>query len=359
MKILPVLLAVVLAGLSPVGRMTAAAPPPRAAATAMLEHAAAPLAAAQRALDQAIESLSKASTDNKGGFVELARADLEEARLNVANCLAFVTTHPELNSQAAAPSSEISAISARVSDFNVASRPNHAPNLRIALSLLQTALAYLQQTPAGERYGSRDRAIASISRAVSDLIAGINYVTNPDVPGRGTPAADRTKPTLYRGMLGSYGGKQFPFYILSVPNGSNIWGEAAKKKLNGKWDMRQAPQQFEASGSFQLADKAKIRVEAGRGVTVVIDGLGYDLSNEGKLNGIEIAMAAGLHSIKLSVGNNGGQLAECSVKITGLPDGNEVPVFVTESEVGDWLEKMSQGSQELSDWSAVQSRLSI
>ncbi len=367
MKTTPALLAAVLAGLTLAACATSSGQPRPAAATAApaarpeiaRPGATGSLAAARRALDQAIESMRTATVGNKGGFVERARADLVEARLNVTNCLAFIAAHPGIETQPPAPSAEISAISTRVSDFNVTSRPNHAPNLRFALSSVQTALVYLQQTPAGDRGGFRDHAIASLGQAVSDLIAGISQVDSPDRPARGARTVVQPEATLYRGMLGSYGSNEFPFYFLSVPDGSNIWGEAVKTSLNGKWDMARTPQQFTASGSFYLASPAKVKVEAGRAVTVTIDRLQYDLSNYGKWNGIETELAAGRHTLTLSVGNNGGQLAECGVKITALPGETEVPIFVTAGEVDDFVRGLPKGSRELSAWDAQQSKLAF
>ncbi len=339
--------------------VTAAGPVRSAVSASARPAVAGQLAGVQRALDQAIEAMGKATPGSKGGFVERARADLDKARADVARCLAVVATHPELDAQPVAPSPAIDAINARISAFGPGGRPNNAPNLRLSLASLQTALAYLQQTPAGEPGGYRDRAITGIDQAVSDLIAGISYADRPDAPAGGPRAVDLAGTTLYRGMLGRYGGQDFPFYFLTVPDGTNVWGAAVKQKLNGKWDMRQAPQQFDASGHFYLPGRAKLKVEAGGAVTVVIDGLGYDLSNYGKWNGIEIAMAAGLHSVSLSVGNNGGQLPGCGVKLTDLPGGTEVPIFVTADELDAFVKKMPEGSVELSDWDARQSRLGL
>jgi len=172
-------------------------------------------------------------------------------------------------------------------------------------------------------------------------------------------AADpATGVACYRGMLGSYG-KDYPFYILSVPDGSNVWGDLIKKTLNGKFDMNKAPQQFTASGKFYLPKKLKLSVEAGRSVTVTIDKLGYDLSNDGKTNSAIIELDAGLHSIKLDIKNNGGQMPKCSIKITDTAGKFECPIFVTQTEIADFVKTLPQGALELSAWDAKKAKLDL
>jgi len=189
----------------------------------------------------------------------------------------------------------------------------------------------------------------------------------PTPPAASTPVASdsakavaATPVTLvacYRGMLGSYG-KDYPFYILSIPDGSNVWGDFIKKTLNGKFDViNKAPQQFTASGKFYLPKKLKLSVEAGRAVNVTIDKLGVDLSNYGKTNSAVFELDAGLHAIKVDVINNGGQLPECSVKITDPTGKFECPIFITESDVTDFLKTLPQGANELSAWDWKKAKL--
>jgi hypothetical protein len=136
---------------------------------------------------QALDALRPASTANKGGFVEKARAALNDALIHVTDCLALLKTHPEIASLPVIPSPEIAAIRARLGEFKPTGR-NLAPNLRSALNFLQTALAELALTPTGDRGGVRDQLIGDLGQAVSDLIAGIKYVINPPVSSDPPPA---------------------------------------------------------------------------------------------------------------------------------------------------------------------------
>jgi hypothetical protein len=154
----------------------------------------------------------------------------------------------------------------------------------------------------------------------------------------------------YRGMLGTYGAKTFsyPFYLLAIPNGTNVWSETAMAKLNGKVDMNQKPQEFSAIGSIYLPRKTKVKIEAGRAVTVTVDGKGYELSNYQKRNGVEVELQAGLHKVKLTVGNNGGQLKECGIWIT--ENSVEVPIFITKTEMNQFVAQYKKEADELSGW---------
>jgi hypothetical protein len=157
-------------------------------------------------------------------------------------------------------------------------------------------------------------------------------------------------------MLGTYG-KDFPFYLLSVPNGTNVWGEVAKKTLNGKFDMNNAPQHFTATGKFYLPSKTKVMLSAGPAVNVTIDGKGYDLSNYDGANSAQVELNAGLHTIKLDVENNGGQLPGCSVKITNPSGQFELPIFVTQNDIAAFVKTLPKGAIEISGWDTRKTRL--
>ena len=158
---------------------------------------------------------------------------------------------------------------------------------------------------------------------------------------------------FYKGMLGGYGTeKEFPFYLLSAPDGSNVWGDVAMMKLNGKWDMDKQPREFSAIGHFYIPAKTPVKIDAGRAVSVFIDDKLYALANDAKPNGRVVEMAAGLHVIKLRVGNNGGQLPGCSIKLSSPSGMFEAPIFFTKSELDKFVAKYPKGSLELSDWDA-------
>jgi hypothetical protein len=195
MKLCSALLTVTLFA-APVAVWVGAAAGPAVAAPASTSVAPAPrsavvenLRSTERAIAQAVSALVTATAENKGGYVERARESLAAALDNLAQARTAAEAQPALAALPTELSAETRAIDAHIRDFDPASRPNNAPNLRLALSSLQTALAYLQQTPAGSRDGHRARAIANIDQAVSELIAGINYMNAPpDLEfGRGLP----------------------------------------------------------------------------------------------------------------------------------------------------------------------------
>jgi hypothetical protein len=163
----------------------------------------------------------------------------------------------------------------------------------------------------------------------------------------------------YQGMLGTYGTRitEFPFYLLSVPNGSNVWSASVEAKLKDKWDRNKKPQEFSARGNFHLIGKTRVKITAGRAVTVKIDGKAYELNNYQKKNGAEFELQGGDHVLTLSVINNGGQLKECGVEITEVSNGKKVAIFVTKAEVDSFVGKYAKAAVELSDWSMSKSKI--
>lgn len=130
------------------------------------------LASARNALVQAVIFMRNASAAGKGGQVEKARADLDQALAAVTECLVFTRAHPEISRMPPARSPDLAALSTRIGEFNLGHQTK-APNLRAALLALQLTLAELQQTPAGSPGGYRDGTIDAMTRAGDDLMAGI------------------------------------------------------------------------------------------------------------------------------------------------------------------------------------------
>jgi hypothetical protein len=163
----------------------------------------------------------------------------------------------------------------------------------------------------------------------------------------------------YQGMLGTYGTRttEFPFYLLSIPDGSNVWDAEVEAKLKDKWDTNKKPQQFSARGNFYLTGKTRVKITAGRAVTVKVDGKAYELNNYQKKNGAEIELQGGAHVLSLSVINNGGQLKECGVWITEASNGKVVPIFVTKTEVDEFVSKYAKVAVEVSGWSMSKSKI--
>ena len=175
-------------------------------------------------------------------------------------------------------------------------------------------------------------------------------------------ASSADEKIYYKGMLGSYGkDNEFPFYLLSTPSGTNVWGESAKSKLNGKWDLNKKPDAFNAIGNFYVAKKTKIKIEAAIAVSVTIDNLGYGLTIDSAYNAASavVEMAAGLHVIKLSVSNSSEQVPKCRIMITDVTGAFEAPIFVTKSDLDKFLAKYPKGAIEVSGWDVKASLLDL
>ncbi len=150
-----------------------------------------PLAAAKLALTQAVNAMRVATPENKGGYVEISRADLDQAVSILTDWLASRQSHPEMNLLPTSPSPAIDALSARIAGFDPPAS-FRLPSLRTVLKSLHTALSALQRTPGGDADGFRSRLVTSIDRAASDVIAGMNHAIATTGPADGAGLGTRT-----------------------------------------------------------------------------------------------------------------------------------------------------------------------
>ena len=156
------------------------------------------LDAAQRALDQTLAALGRA-TGSKGPLLDQAVADVNQAKARLTEAFAFLKAHPELNTLPAGPAP---AESVTVHPVTIPSG-NRVPgvNLLAAVETLNTALGQFLNNPApdahtpviGELGGFREKIKADIGRAAGDVLAIIR-ASNPANPVN--PAARRADGAL-------------------------------------------------------------------------------------------------------------------------------------------------------------------
>jgi hypothetical protein len=168
----------------------------------------------------------------------------------------------------------------------------------------------------------------------------------------------------YRGMLGSYFNLEgrIPFIMLSVPSGENALGEYARSVFNGRYDMTKPLASFHARGHVVIPKSGTYCLEASRGYAdVKLNNLGYTLGTPapGNRYRADVELTEGVYEVYLSVGNNGGQLPEASIRIVDRTTKTELPIFIYESELKEFWNDRSFGVEliETSKWSPEENRL--
>jgi hypothetical protein len=168
----------------------------------------------------------------------------------------------------------------------------------------------------------------------------------------------------YRGMLGSYFNPdgRIPFIMLSVPNGENVLGDHARSVFNGRYDMTKPLVSFHARGHVVIPRSGTYYLEASRGhADVKLNNLGFTLGTPapGNRYRADIELIEGVYEVYLSVGNNGGQLPEASIRIVDRTTDTELPIFIYKSELEEISKDHSFGIDliETSKWSPEENRL--
>jgi len=168
----------------------------------------------------------------------------------------------------------------------------------------------------------------------------------------------------HRGMLGSYFNLEgrIPFIMLSVPSGENVLGEYARSVFNGHYDMTKPIARFHARGHVVIPKSGTYYLEASRGYAdVKLNNLGYTLGTPAPGNRYrgEVKLIEGVYEVYLSVGNNGGQLPEASIRIVDTTTETELPIFIYESELEEFSNDRTFGVEliETSKWSPEENRL--
>ena len=168
----------------------------------------------------------------------------------------------------------------------------------------------------------------------------------------------------YRGMLGAYFNleQRIPFVMLSVPNGENAFGKHAQGVFNGRYDLSKPLARFHAQGHVVIPESGTYYLEASRGYgDFKLNDLGYTLgtSAPGNRYSADVELSKGVYEVYFSVGNNGGQLPEASIRILDKSTQQELPIFVYASELEEFLHDRSFGVEliETSKWTPEENRI--
>ena len=169
----------------------------------------------------------------------------------------------------------------------------------------------------------------------------------------------------YRGMLGYYSdfNGRIPFIMLSVPNGNNVFHSYAKSVMNGRIDLNRGLYSFHTRGHVVIPRDGTYYLEASRGHwDMKLNDIGYSLTTlPNNRCAADIRLTEGLYEVQFSVGNNGGQLPEASLRIVDKQTKKELPIFVYRSELRDFWNDLSYGVEltETSKWTRVENRLPL
>ncbi len=141
------------------------------------------LTAVEGHLQEALNRMNRATLAGKGDYVQKSRQDLAQAVGDISSAIDYARNHPEI-AQLPAPESKIS-----IPTYESVSggRTNVAPNLKSALNELQPALSQLQSTPGGDFGHFRDRTLADIQQAATDIAAGVTMAAGGGDPGAAVP----------------------------------------------------------------------------------------------------------------------------------------------------------------------------
>ncbi len=168
----------------------------------------------------------------------------------------------------------------------------------------------------------------------------------------------------YRGMLGSYFNREgrLPLVLLSVPTGENVMGEYARSVFNGRYDHSLPLYKFAARGHVVIPKTGHYILETGRGYgDFKLNGLGYNLGEPAPSNRVacKAELLAGAYEVEFSTFNNGGQLPEASIRILAADTKEELPIFVYEPELKNFLSDATEGVEfmETSKWTRDENRL--
>ncbi len=140
------------------------------------------LTTAQRALDEALAALNRATGSKAEPMFEVAARNVNLARAHIVDALAFLQAHPELNALPPGPDN-----SAEIPAYRPVSIPSNSGkvpslNLLSAVEELNTALSQFLNNPSttsrtpviGDLGGFREKISSDISHAAAGVIALIN-----------------------------------------------------------------------------------------------------------------------------------------------------------------------------------------
>lgn len=172
-------------------------------------------------------------------------------------------------------------------------------------------------------------------------------------PATEKPALSVGSPNdFFQGMLGRYraGDQPLPIILLSVPNGSNVLSEPAKRAIN-RANIDIGTLVFEGKALLPIPHDGAYALTASRSVTLEIDGKLIDLANYNKRHTVSVRLNKGLHEVAIRSINTNNQLGETSVDVINILSGKQVPLCIRASDADEMLQVANpDGPEEVSSW---------
>ena len=160
----------------------------------------------------------------------------------------------------------------------------------------------------------------------------------------------------YHGMLGSYYSHEgrMPFIMLSVPNGNNVLSEYSRAMFNADYAGGHRLYKFESLGHVVIPRSGSYRLEVSRAAGIKLNDVEYAVGSTvaGEPPHADVELIRGVYTVAFDVGNNGGQMNYSMIRIVDNDSGNELPIFVYESELKRFVGDLSFGVElmETSRW---------
>lgn len=176
-------------------------------------------------------------------------------------------------------------------------------------------------------------------------------------------AAETKSGNRYRGMLGSYYSHQgrIPFIMLSVPDGTNVISQRSRRIFNEHLAGGTRLYKFEAEGHVVIPRDGSYRLEVSRAAGVKLNDIEYAVGSPvaGQPPYADVQLKRGVYRVTYDVGNNGGQMNYAKIRILDNDSGEELPIFVYESDLEEFRRDLSLGVElrETSGWKAEEFRL--
>jgi len=227
------------------------------------------LDAIQRNLMTALDALSRATTNNKGGYVERSVADIHTAMTDLAQCIQFAKTTPGVDGLPL-PAANLAASTLTQIANAQTTHMGTAPNLYTALNAFTSALKELDATPGGDLGGNRAKLLADFAMATTDTIAGINTAAT------GSPTGNPTGLTISSGTL-SYTGPSGPV----SPSVPIEW--TSEQQLNSFFIER-----FLASDGFGVSRMGTTAMSVNDSMHLVLDGGKANPASVYKIDSLEL-----------------------------------------------------------------------
>lgn len=163
----------------------------------------------------------------------------------------------------------------------------------------------------------------------------------------------------FHGMLGSYYSHQgrMPFIMLSVPNGENVISEESRRLFNKHFASGERLYKFESHGNVIIPQDGSYRLQVSRAAGIKLNDIEYAVGSTvtGEPPHADVDLTKGVYKVTFDVGNNGGQMNYSMVRIIENETGNELPIFVYESDLRAFRNDLSFGV-ELTETSAWDSK---